>query len=100
MACSTPHPSHGPSAGQPGELGTIAKSGGHERGVFPATDGPVPEIDPTKPHAARIYDYGLGGKNHFAAGRAIAAQVVKTMPMAARAWSWSRTGARPRTARC
>jgi len=32
--------------------------------VFPPTDGPVPEIDPSKPHPARIYDYGLGGKNH------------------------------------
>ena len=41
--------------------------------IFPATDGPVPEIDPSKPHSARIYDYGLGGKNHFAADRAVAA---------------------------
>ena len=40
--------------------------------VFPVTDGPVPEIDPSKPHSARIYDYGLGGKNHFAADRAVA----------------------------
>jgi hypothetical protein len=50
--------------------------------IFPPTDGPVPEIDPSKPHPARIYDYGLGGKNHFAADRAVAAQVLKNMPQA------------------
>ncbi len=50
--------------------------------VFPATDGPVPEIDPTKPHSARIYDYGIGGKNHFAADRAVAEQVLAGLPTA------------------
>jgi S-adenosyl methyltransferase len=50
--------------------------------IFPATDGPVPEIDPSKPHPARIYDYGLGGKNHFAADRAVAEQVLANMPTA------------------
>jgi hypothetical protein len=50
--------------------------------VFPAADGPVAEIDPTKPHAARIYDYGIGGKNHFAADRAVADQVIAAMPAA------------------
>jgi hypothetical protein len=29
----------------------------------------VPAIDPSRPHPARMYDYGLGGKNHFAADR-------------------------------
>jgi hypothetical protein len=29
----------------------------------------VPEIDTSKPHPARMYDYALGGKNHFAADR-------------------------------
>jgi hypothetical protein len=29
----------------------------------------VPEIDTSKPHPARMYDYYLGGKNHFAADR-------------------------------
>ena len=50
--------------------------------IFPPTDGPVSEIDPSKPHSARIYDYGLGGKNHFAADRAVAEQVLKNMPQA------------------
>ena len=49
---------------------------------FPATDGPLPEIDPSRPHPARIYDYGLGGKNHFAADRAVADQVIANMPTA------------------
>jgi hypothetical protein len=35
-----------------------------------------PEIDVTKPHPARIYDYFLGGKDNFAADRATAAQVL------------------------
>ena len=50
--------------------------------VFPAVDGPVPDIDPTRPHAARIYDYGLGGKNHFAADRAMADEMFAKMPVA------------------
>ena len=29
----------------------------------------VPEIDTSRPHPARMYDYALGGKNHFAADR-------------------------------
>lgn len=50
--------------------------------VFPAVDGPIPDIDPTKPHSARIYDYGLGGKNHFTADRAVAEEVFARMPVA------------------
>jgi hypothetical protein len=40
----------------------------------------MPDIDIGRPHPARIYDYGLGGKNHFAADRAVAEQVLATMP--------------------
>jgi hypothetical protein len=29
----------------------------------------VPQVDTSKPHPARMYDYYLGGKNHFAADR-------------------------------
>jgi hypothetical protein len=47
-----------------------------------ADEPPPPEIDITKPHPARIYDYGLGGKNHFAADRAVAKQVLAAMPAA------------------
>jgi hypothetical protein len=35
----------------------------------PAAEAKVPEIDTSKPHPARMYDYYLGGKNHFAADR-------------------------------
>jgi S-adenosyl methyltransferase len=39
-----------------------------------------PEIDISKPHPARIYDYGLGGKNHFAADREVADKVLAAKP--------------------
>jgi hypothetical protein len=42
----------------------------------------VPGIDPTRPHPARIYDYGIGGKNHFAVDRVVADQVLAGMPTA------------------
>jgi hypothetical protein len=35
-----------------------------------AADTPVPGIDTSRPHPARMYDYALGGKDHFAADRA------------------------------
>jgi hypothetical protein len=46
-----------------------------------------PEIDISKPHSARIYDYYLGGKNHFAADRETADKVLLD-------WPAVRTGAR------
>jgi hypothetical protein len=39
-----------------------------------------PEIDSGKPHSARMYDYFLGGKNHFAADREAAAEVLRNSP--------------------
>jgi hypothetical protein len=45
------------------------------------------EVDISKPHSARIYDYYLGGKNHFAADRKTADKVLET-------WPSVRTGAR------
>jgi hypothetical protein len=41
---------------------------------------PAPEIDSSKPHAARMYDYFLGGENHFAADRDAAATVLQHSP--------------------
>jgi S-adenosyl methyltransferase len=38
------------------------------------------EIDTSRPHPARIYDYGLGGKNHFAADREVAERAWAAMP--------------------
>ena len=43
-------------------------------------DLPVPEIDTSKPHPARMYDYYIGGKNHFAADRAVADAALKHWP--------------------
>jgi len=51
-------------------------------------NGEVPsEVDTSKPHSARIYDYYLGGKDNFAADRETA---IKAME----AWPPIRTGAR------
>jgi S-adenosyl methyltransferase len=47
----------------------------------------VQEIDTSNAHPARMYDYLLGGKDHFAADRAAIAGLMKTVPNA-------RTGAR------
>lgn len=46
-----------------------------------------PELDLEKPHSARIYDYYLGGKNHFAADRETGERVLEN-------WPSIRTGAR------
>jgi hypothetical protein len=43
-------------------------------------DLPVPEIDTSKPHPARMYDYYIGGKNHFAADRAVADAALTHWP--------------------
>jgi O-methyltransferase involved in polyketide biosynthesis len=37
-------------------------------------------FDPSKPNAARIYDYLLGGKDHFAADRHAAQRLVSALP--------------------
>jgi hypothetical protein len=47
---------------------------------LPEAEPPLPGIDITRPHPARIYDYGLGGKNYFPADRAVAEQVLAVMP--------------------
>jgi hypothetical protein len=39
-----------------------------------------PEIDTSRPHPARMYDYYLGGKNHFAADREAADKWVASVP--------------------
>jgi hypothetical protein len=45
-----------------------------------AGEAPVPEIDTSKPHSARMYDYYLGGKDHFAADREAADKVLAAFP--------------------
>ncbi|HET6187551.1 MAG TPA: SAM-dependent methyltransferase [Trebonia sp.] len=39
-----------------------------------------PEIDTSQPHPARMYDYGIGGKNHFAADREVAEKIFAAWP--------------------
>jgi hypothetical protein len=38
------------------------------------------EIDTSRPHSARMYDYFIGGKNHFAADRETAKEVLRKSP--------------------
>src|ERR1700678_2707046 len=40
----------------------------------------VPDVDISRPHMARIYDYFLGGANHFAADRETAEKILQTNP--------------------
>jgi len=39
-----------------------------------------PVLDISRPHMARVYDYFLGGKNHFAADREVAAKILQSNP--------------------
>lgn len=43
-------------------------------------DGPMPELDTGTPHSARMYDYLLGGKDHFAVDRAAAEAAQRVLP--------------------
>src|ERR1700753_2061645 len=38
------------------------------------------EIDTSRPHSARVYDYMIGGKNHFEADREAARKVLAVLP--------------------
>ena len=40
----------------------------------------VREIDTSRPHSARVYDYMIGGKNHFEADREAARNVLAALP--------------------
>jgi O-methyltransferase involved in polyketide biosynthesis len=60
-------------------------------------------FDPSKPSAARIYDYLLGGKDHFVADRRAAEELVSALPdavLAARANRAFLTAAVQYVARC
>jgi hypothetical protein len=43
-------------------------------------DWKPPAVDTSAPHIARVYDYWLGGKNHFAADRAAGDAAVRAYP--------------------
>ena len=45
-----------------------------------ADELPIAEIDTSRPHPARMYDYYIGGKNHFAADRVVADAALAHWP--------------------
>ena len=55
-------------------------AGSEDSEAFAAVEGARPEIDTSKPHPARMYDYYIGGKNHFAADRALADKALASWP--------------------
>ena len=55
-----------------------------------ADEEPPPGVDIGKPSVARIWDYAIGGKNHFAVDRETAAAVQKELPLMAEAARASR----------
>ncbi|MEV5829052.1 SAM-dependent methyltransferase [Spirillospora sp. NPDC052242] len=44
------------------------------------TENPPADLRTDEPHPARVYDFYLGGKDHFAADRAFGGQVLKICP--------------------
>jgi hypothetical protein len=49
-------------------------------GAIDDDDRPPPKIDASVAHIARVYDYWLGGKDHFAADRAVGDKVLEIHP--------------------
>src|SRR6266536_1775336 len=57
------------------------RRGGDNRGGEVADQRPAPaDIDPSVPNGARIYDYMLGGKDHFASDQAAAEAMIAANP--------------------
>jgi len=54
------------------------------RSLAPEDMSPPPELNTGIPHIARIYDFWLGGKDNYAADRAVAAQMAEVNPHIAR----------------
>jgi hypothetical protein len=48
----------------------------------PVASGPVPQIDVSRPHPARVYDHHLGGKDNFAADREMGDKILAIVPTA------------------
>jgi hypothetical protein len=46
----------------------------------PVTDGEPPAFDPGVAHPARVYNYWLGGKDHYLADRVVAGEVARRRP--------------------
>jgi hypothetical protein len=52
--------------------------GAHQPGLSPAAY--APRLDTSVPHAARVYAYWLGGKDHYPADRKAAEEVIRLRP--------------------
>jgi hypothetical protein len=55
-------------------------SSGFFKSVVPDDGNRPPEIDTTIAHQARVYDYLLGGKDHFAVDRAVGEMILQASP--------------------
>jgi S-adenosyl methyltransferase/Protein kinase domain len=64
----------GPEPAAPGPAAAPAAGSGS------VGDGSVSDFDPTRPNAARVYDYFLGGKDNFAADRELADRLTALVP--------------------
>src|SRR6266567_3230428 len=65
----------------PAEFTGMATGGGDRR--TPGVTGRRPEpqgVDPSLPHSARIWNYLLGGKDHYELDRAIAQRLLQVAP--------------------
>jgi hypothetical protein len=60
-------------------LTAVSKLGARNPWEIPV-DTEIPQIDLTKPSIARVYDYWLGGKDHFAADRALGDAIAAELP--------------------
>jgi hypothetical protein len=58
----------------------VAETGSEPAAAHPEGRRPSADLRTNVPHAARLYDYFLGGKDNFAADRAAAAKVLEVFP--------------------
>ena len=59
-------------------------SGGFFTSAVSGDDHKPPDIDTSVAHQARVYDYLLGGKDHFAADREVGGKILQAYPDSAR----------------
>ena len=75
-------PAHVPAPIAPDPGRATATVRPHGPGTSPVADceDPGDAFDPSRPHVARVYDYLLGGKDSFAADRAVGDQIIARLP--------------------
>jgi hypothetical protein len=55
-------------------------SGGFFTSAVPDDDHKLPDIDTSVAHQARVYNYWLGGNDHFAVDRAVGDKAMQAYP--------------------